>query len=341
MRVDLFDYDLPEDLIAQEPPPERTASRMMVLGRAARAVEHRLFTDLPRYLRAGDCLVLNDTRVLAARLRGRRPSGGEVEILLLRPRGPLVWQTLARPARRVRVGESLDFGPGLRATVLAEGEEGLRELRFEADEPFDDLLERLGEPPLPPYVRRRPRPEDRERYQTVYARRSGAVAAPTAGLHFDAPMLARLQAEGVATIFLTLHVGLGTFRPVTVEKAEDHVMHAEPYHVSSEAADAINRARAAGGRIVAVGTTVVRTLETVADRTGLVRPGEGETDLFVTPGYTFRAVDAMLTNFHLPRSTLLMMVSAFAGREFVLDAYRQAIAELYRFFSYGDCMLIL
>jgi S-adenosylmethionine:tRNA ribosyltransferase-isomerase len=241
--------------------------------------------------------------------------------------------------------------------VTSEGDEGLRELLFDADEPLEDALSRLGEPPLPPYVRRKPAPEDRERYQTVYARRNGAVAAPTAGLHFDAPMLARLQAEGVAIVYLTLHVGLGTFRPVAVEDAEDHVMHSEPYHVSLEAAEAVNNVGAAGGRIVAVGTTVARTLETVADSAGRIHAAEGETDIFITPGYRFRAVDALLTNFHLPRSTLLMMVSAFAGRpfgsaagrpfgsaagrEFILDAYRQAIAERYRFFSYGDCMLIL
>ncbi len=342
MRVDLFDYKLPADRIAQEPLPERSASRMMVLDRAAGLRTHRRFRDLPEHLRRGDCLVLNDTMVLPARLYGRRPTGGRVEVLLLRPAaGDRQWHALARPARRLRLGERVEFGPGLAATVVGEGDEGLRELRFEVDGDFEQALDRLGLPPLPPYIRRRARPEDRQRYQTVYARRAGAVAAPTAGLHFDQGILAALAGTGIETVFLTLHVGLGTFRPVAVERVEDHHMHAEPYQVLPEAAERISRARAAGGRVVAVGTTVVRALETVADDDGRVRPDSGETDLFIYPGYRFRAVDALLTNFHLPRSTLLMMVAAFAGREFILEAYQEAIDAGYRFYSYGDCMLIL
>lgn len=342
MRVDLFDYKLPADRIAQEPLPERSASRMMVLDRATGLHAHSRFRDLPGHLRRGDCLVLNDTMVLPARLYGRRGTGGRVEVLLLRPTaGDRQWHALARPARRLRRGDRVEFGPGLAATVVGEGEEGLRELRFDVEGDFGQALDRLGQPPLPPYIRRRARLEDRQRYQTVYAQRAGAVAAPTAGLHFDQTVLAALAGAGVETVFLTLHVGLGTFRPVTTENAEDHHMHAEAYQVLPEAAERINQARAAGGRIVAVGTTVVRALETLADEHGRVRPGSGETDLFIYPGHQFRAVEALLTNFHLPRSTLLMMVAAFAGREAILAAYQEAIDTGYRFYSYGDCMLIV
>jgi len=341
MRVADFDYHLPEELIAQEPLPERAASRMMVLHRAEGRWEHRRFTDLPEYLRPGDCLVLNDTRVIPARLRGRRPTGGQVEVLLLKPLGDTRWQVLAEPARRVRPGERLEFGERLHGQVLSAGREGLREILFEAEGSFEELVECYGEAPLPPYVRRPARPDDRERYQTVYACRPGAVAAPTAGLHFDQPMLARLQEAGITIAFLTLHVGLGTFRPVTVSRVEDHVMHPEVYDLPHSCAAAANHARQQGHRVVAVGTTVVRVLETVADDNGRLTSSAGETILFIYPGYRFRAVDAMLTNFHLPRSTLLMMVAAFAGRDFILEAYHEAIRERYRFYSYGDCMLIL
>lgn len=341
MRVEDFDYALPDELIAQEPLPERTASRMMVLHRAERRWEHRQFADLPEYLCPGDCLVLNDTRVIPARLRGRRSSGAAVELLLLKHLGEMRWQVLARPARRVRPGDRIEFGEDLWAQVVGAGKEGIREVLFEARGKFEELLERYGEAPLPPYVRRPARPDDRNRYQTVYARWPGAVAAPTAGLHFDQPMLERLRQTGVHIAFLTLHVGLGTFRPVTAYRVEDHVMHAEAYELPPDCASAVNHAREEGCRVVAVGTTVVRALETVADEDGRVRPAAGETDLFIYPGYRFRAIDAMLTNFHLPRSTLLMMVAAFAGREFILDAYHEAIRQRYRFYSYGDCMLIL
>ncbi len=348
MLVSDFDYHLPEDLIAQEPLPERTASRMLVLNRAAGTWEHRRFRDLPAYLRPGDCLVLNDTRVLPARLVTRRPSGGRAELLLVRPLGERVWEALARPAQRLREGMTLDFGGRLQATVLARGEEGVVRVWLDYEGELLSVLEQVGLTPLPPYLRR-PRQEsepareqaDRARYQTVYARAPGAVAAPTAGLHFDQAMLEALEKQGVAVARLTLHVGLGTFRPVTVEREEDHQMHAEYYQVSEEAARLINERRAAGGRCLAVGTTVTRTLETVSDEAGRVQPGEGWSELFIFPDYRFRVVDLLLTNFHLPRSTLLMLVSAFAGRELVLAAYQAAIAERYRFYSYGDCMLIL
>ena len=348
MRVADFDYHLPPELIAQHPLPERGASRMLVLDRAARTWQHRRFADLPDYLRPGDCLVLNDTRVIPARLVTHRPSGGRVELLLLRPRGPDRWEALARPARKLPVGTALDFGGRLRATVVERGEAGLVQVRLEHEGDLVEVLEQVGLTPLPPYLGRpaqeqSPEAEraDRTRYQTVYARAPGAVAAPTAGLHFDEALLERLCAAGVALARLTLHVGLGTFRPVTVERVEEHVMHAEHYTVSTEAAAAINACRAAGGRCLAVGTTVTRTLETVADEAGQVGPGEGWSDLFLYPGYRFRVVDRLLTNFHLPRSTLLMLLAALAGRELVLAAYEAAVQERYRFYSYGDCMLVL
>ena len=362
MLVSDFDYNLPEDLIAQEPLAERAASRMLVLDRAAGSWEHRRFADLPEYLRPGDCLVLNDTRVLPARLVTRRETGGRAELLLLRPveeeRGGRleslrsgeghVWEALARPAKRLRVGTALQFGERLTATVLARGEEGLVQVRLDCEGDLPAALDEVGLTPLPPYIRR-PRQEDdapheqadRARYQTVYAATPGAVAAPTAGLHFTPELLAALEARGVAVARLTLHVGLGTFRPVTAERVEEHRMHGEYYRVSEEAAALINGRRAAGGRVLAVGTTVARTLETVADQQGRVHPGEGWSEIFLYPGCRFRAVDMLLTNFHLPRSTLLMLVSAFAGRELVLAAYAAAVAERYRFYSYGDCMLVL
>lgn len=301
-----------------------------------------MFRDLPEYLRAGDCLVLNDTRVIPARLIGQRPTGGQVELLLLRPLGHDEWETLARPAKRLRVGERVQFGEALAAEVVAEGAEGLRVVRLEYQGELLPILDQVGRMPLPPYIRREePEGEDRARYQTVYAQQPGAVAAPTAGLHFTDEILVQIEAQGVRIVRLTLHVGLGTFRPIQVERLEDHVMHAEWYAVSHHAADIINGAKARGGRVIAAGTTVVRTLETVADADGVVQAGEGHTEIFISPGYKFRAVDGMLTNFHLPRSSLLVMVSAFAGRERVLAAYEEAIARGYRFYSYGDATLML
>ena len=341
MKVDLFDYELPKELIAQEPLADRSASRMMVLHRSTRSWEHRHFRDLPEYIRPGDLIVLNDTRVIPARLFGRRSTGGRVEVLLLRPISGTRWEVLARPARRLKPGDEIIFSDELSAMVVAVKPEGIRELDFRCEGDLLATIERIGQPPLPPYIRRRPSPEDRERYQTIYARRPGAVAAPTAGLHFDEQMLKRVREAGARIAYVTLHVGLGTFRPVKTENVEDHEMHAETYEVPEATAQAVEETRRVGGRVIAVGTTVVRTLETVGHPDGTIEAGAGETSLFIYPGYRFKVVDGLLTNFHLPRSTLIMMICAFAEREFVLAAYREAVQQKYRFYSYGDCMLIL
>ncbi|HEY3398472.1 MAG TPA: tRNA preQ1(34) S-adenosylmethionine ribosyltransferase-isomerase QueA [Armatimonadota bacterium] len=348
MLVSDFHYNLPEDLIAQEPLADRSASRMLVLDRAAGTWEHRRFSDLPEYLAPADCVVLNDTRVLPARLVTRRETGGRAELLLLRPLGEDVWEALVKPARRLRPGTVLRFGERLQATVVGPAVDGVAPVRLEYAGELLAVLEEVGLTPLPPYIHRAHQEEavereraDHLRYQTVYAQEPGAAAAPTAGLHFTEEVLARIAARGTAVTRLTLHVGLGTFRPVAVERVEEHRMHAEFYRVGEEAARTVNERRAAGGRCVAIGTTVARTLETVADETGQVPAGEGWSEIFIYPGYRFRVVDRLLTNFHLPHSTLLMLVSALAGRELILEAYRAAVAERYRFFSYGDCMLIL
>lgn len=342
MRLEDFDYYLPAELIAQTPVEPRDASRLLVLHREKDMLEHRHFYDLPDYLCDGDVLVLNETRVLPARLWGRRAgTGARIEVLLLTRRTGDIWETLVRPARRVPVGTEIIFGRGeLKGRVISVGKEGERLLEFAYEEgPFEALLERLGEMPLPPYIKEKP--ENPGRYQTVYARVDGSAAAPTAGLHFTPRLMERLQEKGIKLAYLLLHVGLGTFRPVKVENIEEHRMHAEYYEVTPETAAAINEARCRGGRVVAVGTTVVRTLETVATPEGLIRPGKGWTDIFIYPGYTFKAVDCLITNFHLPKSTLIMLVSAFAGREKILAAYKEAVAAGYRFFSFGDAMLIL
>lgn len=415
MLLSDFDYDLPHELIAQHPPAQRGQSRLLVIPRDGGPLQHRMFTDLPDYLRgaselaAGDCLVLNDTRVIPARLIGRRATGGQAELLLLRPVGPDTWETLGRPARRLRPGDRLTFEapqddlrrtgvspvsgasspsrgagvspasgrrcagvppaavitdqlspematepsragsvpisttqPLLTAEIISTGLDGLRTVRLEYDGDLLSVLDQVGRMPLPPYIHRDdPEAEDKSRYQTVYASQPGAVAAPTAGLHFTPELLATIEARGVSIARLTLHVGLGTFRPITVENLEDHVMHSEWYSVSAEAAATVNASRAGGGRVIAAGTTVVRTLETVADESGYLQPGEGQTDIFIKPGYTFRAIDGMITNFHLPKSSLLVMVSAFIGRDRVLQAYNEAIANGYRFYSYGDATLLL
>ncbi|PRR75820.1 tRNA preQ1(34) S-adenosylmethionine ribosyltransferase-isomerase QueA [Neomoorella humiferrea] len=342
MRLEDFDYYLPAELIAQTPVEPRDASRLLVLHREKDMLEHRHFYDLPDYLCDGDVLVLNETRVLPARLWGRRAgTGARIEVLLLTRRTGDIWETLVRPARRVPVGTEIIFGRGeLKGRVISVGKEGERLLEFAYEEgPFEALLERLGEMPLPPYIKEKP--ENPGRYQTVYARVDGSAAAPTAGLHFTPRLMERLQEKGIKLAYLLLHVGLGTFRPVKVENIEEHRMHAEYYEVTPETAAAINEARCRGGRVVAVGTTVVRTLETVATSEGVIRPGKGWTDIFIYPGYTFKAVDCLITNFHLPKSTLIMLVSAFAGREKILAAYKEAVAAGYRFFSFGDAMLIL
>ena len=350
MKASDFDYDLPLELIAQEPPARRDGARMMVLDRAARTVEHRAFADLPAYLRAHDLLVVNDTRVIPARVFGRKAkegTGGKVEFLLLEELSPGIWDALMRSRRRPKVGDRVILDEDLAvATVLEDGELGRVKVRVESALPWLEVLERIGQTPLPPYIQRKEatperRATDKVRYQTVFAREPGAVAAPTAGLHFTPEVLDRLAAHGVGQAAVTLHVGIGTFRPVAVETVEEHKMDFERWQIPDATAAKIGAAKAAGGRVVAVGTTSVRTLESAAARLEGFGAGQGRTDLFIYPPYEFKVVDALVTNFHLPKSTLIMMISAFAGREFVREAYREAIRERYRFFSYGDCMLIL
>ncbi len=341
MRLSDFDYDLPKELIAQKPVEPRDASRLMVVDRSSGAIAHRYFRDLPEYLRPGDALVVNETRVMPARLLGSRErTGGAMEVLLLKRLSQNRWETLMKPGRKARPGERIVFGDGLLvATVVGPTDFGGRVLDFQYEGVFENLLERLGQMPLPPYIHEQL--DEPERYQTVYAREWGSAAAPTAGLHFTPELLDRLAWLGVEVHKITLHVGLGTFRPVEVEDPTQHKMHSEFYHVSPEAAAAINAVRARGGRLVAVGTTTVRTLETAADERGTLHPGEGWTDIFIYPGYRFKLVDSLVTNFHLPKSTLLMLVSALAGHELIMKAYREAVAERYRFFSFGDAMFIL
>ncbi|HUT75617.1 MAG TPA: tRNA preQ1(34) S-adenosylmethionine ribosyltransferase-isomerase QueA [Armatimonadota bacterium] len=345
MRLSDFEYDLPPELIAQSPVRPRDHSRLLVLDRRTGAIQHRRFRDLPDYLRADDVAVFNDTRVIPARLRGRRePSGGAVEALLLRELEPGIWEALVRPGRRVRVGDELRFGDELRARVLAlyagameRAAGGRRRLAFSSPGELDQALERAGEVPLPPYVHRPP--ERADDYQTIYARRRGSSAAPTAGLHFTPRMMRALEQRGAGMAWVTLHIGLGTFRPIREQEVERHEMHSEWCSVPAAAIEAVAEARGRGGRCVAVGTTTARALETAA-RGGELQAFDGETDLFIMPGYGFRVVDVLLTNFHLPRSTLLVLVCAFAGRAHTLAAYREAVREGYRFLSFGDAMLV-
>lgn len=341
MRVDEFDYYLPEDRIAQHPVTPRDSSRLMVVDRSTGEIHHRVFRDIVEYLKAGDVLVVNDTRVIPARLYGEREgTGGKVEVLLLRDLGDGLWQALTRPGRRTRPGTRVAFGHGeLKCTVEEAHEDGTRMLRFVPVGEVDRLIEKLGEVPTPPYIHEPL--QDPERYQTVYSVHRGSAAAPTAGLHFTPELLQKIREAGVGIARITLHVGLGTFRPVTSESVEEHRMHSEWYRVTGETAKMINAARRAGARVIAVGTTSARTLESVADEAGQVRAVSGWTDIFIYPGYRFKAVDAMITNFHLPKSTLLMMISAFAGKDLIMRAYTTAVNSGYRFFSFGDAMLIL
>lgn len=344
MNIGDFDFDLPKEAIAQDPLPGRDDSRLMVLPRQEGGPRHHAFRDLPDLLRAGDLLVVNRSRVIPARLLARRATGGRVEVLLLRDRGDARWDAFLRPAARVRTGEVLSVDDDLEVHLedAAPGPDGRRTVRLLARSgDLPAALERSGQVPLPPYIRRAPRAEDRERYQTVFARERGSVAAPTAGLHFTAELLGRLRAVGVEMAEVVLHVGPGTFQPVTVEDVADHRVAGEPFEVPEEAASAVRAARARGGRVIAVGTTTVRALETAGGATGDVRALGGETDLVVRPGHVFHAVDGLLTNFHLPRSSLLLLVAAFAGRERILAAYAEAVRERYRFYSYGDAMLIV
>lgn len=335
-----FYFDLPEELIAQTPLQKRDASRLLHLDKVTGEIEHRHFYELPEYLHAGDCLVLNDTRVLPARLLGCRSSGGSVELVLLRDLGEGRWECLSRPGRKTKPGTELQFGDGeLTATVEAVAEGGNRIVQFHYDGIFLEVLERLGKMPLPPYIKKEL--QDAERYQTVYSRELGSAAAPTAGLHFTTELLKEIEMKGVKICYVTLHVGLGTFRPVKEDEIEDHEMHSEFCIVSPETAETVNTVKKNGGRVIAVGTTSCRTLESFTDDDGTLKAGSRWTDIFIYPGYRFKCIDALITNFHLPESTLIMLVSALAGRENILNAYETAVKERYRFFSFGDAMLIL
>lgn len=341
MKTSDFYYELPRELIAQDPLEERSDSRLLVLHRSSGRIEHRGFRDIVEYLRAGDCLVRNDTRVIPARLFGRRKdTGAVVELLLLKRMENDIWETLVKPGKKARTGARLDFGDGrLEGEIISVEEDGNRRIQFRYDGIFEEILDELGQMPLPPYITHTLR--DRNRYQTVYARYEGSAAAPTAGLHFTEELFDELERKGVLVANVTLHVGLGTFRPVKTENVAEHHMHSEHFRIEPEEAEKINRARAAGGRIICVGTTSCRTLESATGEDGVLRPGEADTDIFIYPGYSFRIMDALITNFHLPESTLLMLVSALAGKDLVMKAYAEAVRERYRFFSFGDAMLIL
>lgn len=340
MKTSDFWYDLPEQLIAQTPLQQRDSSRLLVMDRESGEVAHRHFYDILDYMKPGDCLVMNDSRVLPARLLGHRPTGGAVELLLLRDLGDKRWECLAKPGRKLQAGQQVIFGNGeLTATVESVQEDGNRIVKFHYNGIFLEVLERLGKMPLPPYIKAEL--QDQERYQTVYSREVGSAAAPTAGLHFTNDLLDAIRNKGVKIAFVTLHVGLGTFRPVKAEEITQHHMHSELCMVSQEAADVINATKKAGGRVICVGTTSCRTLESLADANGHLEAKSRWTDIFIYPGYRFKAMDGLITNFHLPESTLVMLVSAFAGRENVLAAYETAVKEEYRFFSFGDAMAIL
>ena len=341
MNVKDFYYDLPQELIAQDPLKDRSASRLLVMNRESGKLEHRVFKDVVDYLRPGDCLVINDTRVIPARLFGvKADTGAKIEVLLLKRRDQNIWETLVKPGRKCRPGTEIVFGEGLlRGTVLDVVEEGNRLIRFSFEGIFEEILDRLGQMPLPPYITHQL--QDKNRYQTVYAKHDGSAAAPTAGLHFTKELLWQVQDMGVKIAHVTLHVGLGTFRPVKVDNILDHHMHSEFYMVEEAEAKKINDTRAAGGRVICVGTTSCRTVESAAGEDGKVRAGSGWTDIFIYPGYKFKVLDCLITNFHLPESTLVMLVSALAGREQVLEAYEAAVKEGYRFFSFGDAMIIV
>lgn len=341
LKVDLFDFYLPEELIAQTPLKDRASSRLMVLDKKTGQVHHDHFKNIKKYLKKGDCLVINDTKVMPARLFGEKEgTGAKIEVLLLKQRENDIWETLVKPAKRVKVGTKIIFGNGLlQALCLEEQEQGGRLFQFQYEGIFYEILDELGEMPLPPYIKEQL--EEKDRYQTVYAKDLGSAAAPTAGLHFTEELLEEIKEMGVYIAPITLHVGLGTFRPVSVTDVTEHTMHAEYYSVSKESAEMINEAKEGGGRIISVGTTSTRTLETIASLHGRIVPDSGWTDIFIYPGYHFKAIDGMITNFHLPKSTLIMLVSALAGREHVLQAYVIAVKEKYRFFSFGDAMLII
>ena len=340
MKTSDFYFDLPEELIAQDPLEDRSSSRLMVLDKNTGEITHRIFRDITEYLHPGDCLVINDTKVIPARLIGaKEDTGAKIEILLLKRKENDIWETLVKPGKKCRPGAKVVFGNGeLRAEILEVLEDGNRLVQFSYEGIFEEVLDRLGQMPLPPYITHKL--QDKNRYQTVYAKYEGSAAAPTAGLHFTKELLKEIEDSGVRIARVTLHVGLGTFRPVKVENVLEHHMHSEYYHVSKEAADIINDTRRNGGRVISVGTTSTRTLESVAQDDGTIVPGSGNTEIFIYPGYKFKAIDCLITNFHLPESTLLMLVSALAGKDHILAAYEEALKERYRFFSFGDAMFI-
>ncbi|MDS1003657.1 tRNA preQ1(34) S-adenosylmethionine ribosyltransferase-isomerase QueA [Clostridium sporogenes] len=340
MKVKDFDFYLPEELIAQHPMEKRDEARLLVLNKETGEIEHKIFKNILDYLKPNDCLVLNDTRVLPARLIGaKEETGGKMEFLLLKRKEKDVWETLVKPGKRAQIGTKFIFGNGeLKAEVIGMGEEGSRIVKFYYEGIFEEILDQLGQMPLPPYIKEKL--DDKEMYQTVYSKEQGSAAAPTAGLHFTEELLEKIKEKGVKLAFLTLHVGLGTFRPVKVEDIQDHVMHSEYYKMDPKTAEIINTTKENGGRVIAVGTTSCRTLETIGDEEGKVREQSGWTDIFVYPGYKYKVVDALITNFHLPQSTLLMLVSALAGRDKIMNAYNTAVEKEYRFFSFGDAMFI-
>ena len=340
MKTSDFYYDLPQELIAQDPLEDRSSSRLMVLDKTTGSVEHKIFRDIIDYLNPGDCLVVNNTKVIPARLLGvKEDTGAHIEVLLLKRKTDNVWETLVKPGKKARPGARISFGNGLlKAEVIDVADEGNRLIRFEFDGIFEEILDQLGQMPLPPYITHQLK--DKNRYQTVYAKHDGSAAAPTAGLHFTPELLEQIQAKGVKLAHVTLHVGLGTFRPVKVDDVTQHHMHSEFYMVEEDQAKLINDTKAAGGRVICVGTTSCRTLESAADENGILQPGSGWTEIFIYPGYRFKIMDALITNFHLPESTLLMLVSAFADKETIGKAYEEAVREHYRFFSFGDAMFI-
>ena len=341
MKTSDFYYDLPKELIAQDPLEDRSSSRLLVLHRKSGRVEHRVFTDIVEYLKPGDCLVRNNTKVIPARLYGTRvDTGATIELLLLKRMENDVWETLVKPGKKARQGAVISFGDGiLTGEIIDVKEDGNRLIQFRYEGIFEEILDQLGQMPLPPYITHTLK--DKNRYQTVYAKYEGSAAAPTAGLHFTEELFRKLEEKGVLVANVTLHVGLGTFRPVKVDDVSKHHMHTEFYQVTKEEADKINKAKQAGGRIVCVGTTSCRTIESAADKNGVLKPGQGDTDIFIYPGYSFKMMDVLITNFHLPESTLLMLVSALAGKEQVMRVYEEAVQERYRFFSFGDAMIIL
>ncbi len=341
MNVKDFDFYLPEEQIAQDPLENRSDSRLMVLHRENGEIEHKIFRDITGYLKKGDCLVINNTKVLPARLIGvKEETGAKIELLLLKRRENDVWETLVKPGRKAKKGAKISFGDGLlKGEIIDEVEEGNRLVQFSYEGIFEEILDKLGQMPLPPYITHQLK--DKNRYQTVYAKEEGSAAAPTAGLHFTKELLQQIEDMGVTIAHVTLHVGLGTFRPVKVENVLEHHMHSEFYHIEEEEAKKINDTKRNGGRVIAVGTTSTRTLESATDDNGILQPKSGDTDIFIYPGYKFKMIDGLITNFHLPQSTLLMLVSAFAGREHVLAAYEAAVKEGYRFFSFGDAMFLI